>query len=267
VLLHLTATVLANGSTSMKASSTEIAKATRSERSAIVRALNSLRERGLIATRKNARNEGAAHMLRFLDVQQIGGVFKTPPAPPGGVTATPQVVLFEHHSGVPTTPPATETQALAPPPSVLDINPDSIRTIDRALLAQPKTFERGELGEVRRLIVHAVSKIGRPYEQDPDAAVCAQIFEACGRSLQALQWLVVEMHRVKQTPGESPSWWVTVALQRLQNVPAKATAARRAELKAAKRPRLVKPAIAPAPTAEVDEIKHQVAALAAGKRF
>ncbi len=144
-------------------------------------------------------------------------------------------------------------------------------------MANPKTFERGELGEVRRLIMHAVSKIGRPYDRDPDAAVCAQIFEACDRSLKALQWLVIEMHRVRQTPGESPTWWVTVALQRLHAIDWKATAQRRAELKAAKRPRLVAtgaPAIAPPPEAEpardeqsVADLKQQIAAVAAAKKL
>jgi len=59
------------------------------------------------------------------------------------------------------------------------------------------------------------------------------------------------MYTLRQQPGESPMWWVTVCLQRFHGFDAKLTAARRAELKAARRPTLVQ----------------QVAAVAAAKKF
>jgi len=126
---------------------------------------------------------------------------------------------------------------------------------------------------VRDLISHAAAKAHYPYASEPDLRVCAQIYEACGREIRALEWLVVEMYNDRRSPGASPSWWVTVALQRFHSIDHKTTAARRDELKKAKQPKLVPgPAIAAA--VETDdaargaaELKRAIAAAAVAHKL
>jgi DNA-binding MarR family transcriptional regulator len=278
-LLYLTAEALAHNSTSIRASSREIAKTARVARSSVVEALDDLTDRGVIATRQGTSTSAATYLLRFLEVTTMGGPVAGPPPRTGGPTAGPQVDLLPDHPGPIAGPPPTDSEELPAAPSSLDINPQSIEVLDRVFSAEPKTFDRGELGKVRQLIAWTAEKHGRPYHQDPDFRVCAQIFEACNRNQKLLEWLVIEMHTSRQNPGASPSWWVTVALQRLQGIDYKTTKARRDELKAEKRPRLVDratPAIAPAPPPEAEpardeqsvaDLKQQIAAVAARKRL
>jgi hypothetical protein len=246
VLLHLTAAALASSSTSVRASSRDIADACKCSRRNVQHAVDALTQRGLIATRQGTSTSAAAYLLRFLEVLPMGGVTAAPPPFVGGVGVAPGVASKQRQGGAITAPPPSDSEGLPAEPSALDIKTDSIVKIDRALTANPKTFQRGELNEVARKITHSAAKMGRAYERDPDATVCAQIYEACGRSLQQLEWLVIEIYRTRQQPGESPVWWVTVALQRCQGVAPKDIAARRAELKAARRPRLVSAPAAPA---------------------
>ncbi len=270
-LLYLTSAALARGATSIRASSRQIAAAAKIARSSVVEALDDLTARGLIATRQGTSTSAAAYALRFLEVTTMGGPAAGPPPRSGGPTDGPPVDLFADHPGPIAGPPPTENEALPAAPSTLDIEPRSIKTIDRVLTADPKAFERGQLGKVRDLISYAAAKAHHAYDAEPDFRVCAQIFEACGRSHDALEWLVLEMHRSRHSPGASPSWWVTVALQRFHSIDYKTTTARRAELRATKRPTLVRDGAAAqqensdAPSAA--EIERAIAAAAASKKL
>ena len=68
-----------------------------------------------------------------------------------------------------TAPPPTENAALPAAPSALDIEPRSIKTLDRVFSADPKDHERGALAKVRDLISHAADRpnaTGLPYGGD-----------------------------------------------------------------------------------------------------
>jgi hypothetical protein len=96
--------------------------------------------------------------------------------------------------------------------------------------------ELQHFGEVLRIYS---PKLGRVYDHQPDRETCAQLMDACSDRRESLDWLIRDVFRTRTQPGESPMWWVTVALQRLHKIPPKATAARRAEWRQARRPNLV----------------------------
>ena len=275
VLLYLSADAIAKGGNNTRRSSREIATATKSARRAIVKALDSLRERGVITTREGSATAAAEHALPFLEVQKMGGAFRTPHPLRGGAAKAPPLGPQEHHRGAAGTPPAAENTS---PPSALDITPDQLETLDRALTARPEEYERGKLGEVRSRIQWFHEKHGSR-EHAPDAQMCAGILAACG-STEGLDWLCIELHNGRQTGGGG-AWWRAVALQRINGIPAKATSQRVAEWKNHRRPKIVAPTTAPEPRAieanppaekeerpeETDNWTQQIAAVAAGKRF
>lgn len=243
VLTFLTAEAIRTNSLTVQASSRDLAETTKTARRNVVTALDSLATRGLITTRQGSATNAAVYALRFMEVLQIekrGGAVMTPPPRVTGATTTPGVVSLQHHPSAALTPPPTENKGLAPPPSRLDITPDSINTLDRVLTAKSAEKPRDELAHFAEVLRTMAPRLGRAYEHSPDRETCAQLMEACGDRADALHHLVMEIQRLRTQPGESPMWWVTVALQRFHGIPAKATAARRAEWKLARRPNLVR---------------------------
>jgi hypothetical protein len=261
-LLHLTATALASGATSILASSREIALATKCSRRNVQHALDALSTRGLIAVRQGTATKAAGYLLRFLEVTAMGGATTTPPLPKGSVE---EVALFQRQGGVEATPPPTDSTELTPAPSRIDsITPDQQLLLDRVLCAKSNDAPRDQLQEFATIVEVYSARLGRVYEHRPDVECCAQLIAAC-QSKEILHTLIFEMHRARTQPGESPMWWVTCALHRLHGIPARVTAARRAELKALRpRPTIVRAANDP-PGA--DELKRAIAKAAAAKKL
>ena len=266
VLIHLTGAALASGRTDVRASSRDIADDCKCSRRNVQHALDGLNERGLIATRQGHATKAAAYCLRFLDVTQMGGAATTPPLPQGGATPTPQVALFRLHPGAESAPPPTDSTPLPAAPSALDINPDRRELLDRVLSAKSKDQPRDLLQLFAETVNVYAERLGRHYTHRPDVECCAQLIAACGTK-DGLNSLIIEMSRLRKQPGESPMWWVTVALQRFHGIDAKVTAARRAELKAANRPKLERIADPRAHAADVEAIKRDLEKIAEMKRF
>ena len=265
VLIYLTAEATATASTTVQTSSRDIARACKLSRSNVMPAIDSLTTRGLIATRQGTATRAAAYMLRFLEVTTLGGPVTGPPRANPGPTAGPPLDLNQGHPGPVTGPPPTENAGLLPTPSRLDINPDSIVLLDRVLTARSSQKPRDLLQQFAATLRTYAPRLGRVYDRDPDADTCAQLLEACGDRHETLSWLVIQLKNAHTQPGESPMWWVTVALQRVHGIPPKITAARREELKLAKRPNLVRDRQRAAQQAAADEdALHEVQALHEG---
>lgn len=257
---------------SIRASSREIAAATRCERRNVVRAIDALSERGLIATREGTRMKAAAYQLRFAEILPIGGVATTPPPAPAGVEVTPQVVSERPHGGVFLTPPPTENKEEVFPPSALLIDQSLRLKLDRALSANSRTKNRDDLQRWRELITDYAAKVCRVvYNHPPAADTVAMIMDACNDSTDAFYHVVREISLGGSTRHESPIWWLFVCLQRLEGIAAKNTKARMAELAAARRPRRTTGTAAantePAEENFSEHFSQRVAAAAAGKRI
>jgi DNA-binding transcriptional MocR family regulator len=97
----------------VRASSRDIASATRCSKRNIVRAIDALSTRGLIAVRQGTATKAAGYLLRFLEITRMGGPTTGPP-PPAGDPA--DVDLFQDQGGPVTGPPPTENAELPPPP-------------------------------------------------------------------------------------------------------------------------------------------------------
>lgn len=233
VLTHLCAQAAKTGSLSISASSRQLEVAVKVARRNIVNALDSLADRGLIATRQGHATKTAVHMLRFADVLKMSGVATTPPPVPGGVE---EVGSFQLHPGVETAPPPTENTGLTPVPSALDISTDSIEVLDRVL--RPPLKPRNALREWAETITIQARRLRREYRTSPDNTCMAELMEACGDNHHTLEWLIIQIANGNHQPGESPTWWTSVALQRIHGIPAKVTAARRAELSG--KPKLIR---------------------------
>jgi hypothetical protein len=271
VLTHLTAAACAAQSLSVRASSRAIADATKCGRRNVQYALDALITRGLIAEREGTRTKASAYMLRFLEVAQIGGVTATPPHHENGGGGVDKVASLQRHPGVVTTPP--------PEPWMregvgkdhhartrIDLKPDKEEKLDRVLNANSRQIPRTLLLEFRRLVVHVSAKLGRTYDAPPDVDSMAALVTACDNQTENLHELMRIVHRESRQPGESPMWWVTVALQRFDGIDAKTQAIRRAELKHARRPRIVT-ADSPTDTQELDtaDLQAQILKLALAK--
>ena len=253
VLLRLTATALEEGATSIRTSSRALEKDKYGARRNVQTALDKPSpDRGHIVPQPGNTNTGTRYRLAFLEVTVMGGAVTTPPTGEGGAIMTPPA----RASGATTTPGVALKQRqrwrhiTTPPPiekhgiyalhaTVLDRDSDSIKTLDRVLSAKAANAPRDQLQEFAEILQVYSERLGRVYEKRPDVECCAQLIAACGTK-EGLHALIFEVDRTRQQPGESPMWWVTVALQKFHDIPAKVTAARRTELKAAKRPALVR---------------------------
>jgi hypothetical protein len=246
VLLHLAAKAEAERSTTIRASSREIADATKAERRNVQHAIDDLTHRGLLHAHEARRaKEARTYDLAFLEVAttpQTSGVNLTPLPRVTGVIATPGVASIQRLTGVnltPLDPPGLGESMPRDPRARIDLKPDTREILDRVFSTNvTRTIPRDVLQEFRRLVTHVAAKLGRAYDRPPDNESMARLVHACG-STQALHWLMLEMQRESRQPGESPMWWVTVALQRIHGIDAKTQAIWRAQEKAARQPQLV----------------------------
>jgi hypothetical protein len=249
-------------------------------------ALDAMLKRQLLTKHSGNTKKASGYRLNFLQVTAIRPVKNGQGGPISGPPSSPESahpLSFPSAQGGPTSaPPSPGNKGLLRIPTRLDIKTDLIEKLDRALTAKAGDKPRDMLMEFRRLLEHAADKLHAPYHRPPDDDTCAAVAEVCGDSYKTMGWLIIEVHRSKVQIGESPMWWVTVALQRIHGISWKDTAARRIELRSARRPQLMLPTIpepldAPEETAEtlddadpatdVVDFQQAVAAAAAGKRL
>jgi hypothetical protein len=239
LLLHLTAAAAASGSLTVVASSRDLEVATKTARRAIVRALDALETRGLIATRQGTPRSPAAHLLRFLEVAQIpkgGGVFGTPPLP---VEKSGQAVFLEHLSGAIGTPPPTENQQL--PAIAAAVDSEGVITlggiIDRLARAKAKGIDPSILAAARRFL-HGYrckfppqDEVGKPHP--PDDRITAQFLSMGDGSggWPRLERMLYDLMAERKTAGSSYAWFVTVAAQRIHGIDPQMLKRKRAELR------------------------------------
>jgi hypothetical protein len=234
-------------------SSRKLAEAAKLARPNVQKAIDSLADRNIIATREGTATSPAGYALTFLRTTQIGGSFTMPPPQEihsgvaskksqGGIGTEPQEALFQSQGGSFTMPPPHPGQQQGDAGARVDsIDSDSI--IDRLLKASPKAFTQGELTEARRWVHGYQLKYGREQNaHPPDDKILAQLLTAA--PLPRLIALIHELMGDRKEPGGQYSWYVTVALQRIHGVKPETLKARRAAL------RIVRTAAPPAITGE-----------------
>ena len=250
-----------------KGSTRELAHATGLARSNVKSALHSLVERNVIATDQGSSVRAAEYRLAFLDlivlsVSVVPGSKLGPPPPP----ETVQVGLFQTQGG-PNLDPGVGAQQAHPPlfankeraPARVDIDFDSLKTIDRLLTAKPKKADPEAIQFFRGFLHSYVAKLGRePHPHAPDDLIVAQ-FLSCGEVHQ-LEKLLYDLMAERKEPGHSYAWFVSVALQRLHGISPQQFKQRRSELRVVKQ----RPA---EEQISVTAIQQQIADLAQEKRL
>ncbi|HYW44460.1 MAG TPA: hypothetical protein VE959_16490 [Bryobacteraceae bacterium] len=206
-----------------RASSRQIEAATRLARKNVVRALDSLDRRKLIATRQGGGQQPSTYLVNFLATTGLqSGVMVTPLAQP----ELPGVASQRHH------------QSSHGAPSI-DIDVDADRsiiertipadTLTETLTARPQHFHASELDLVRRAAYKwLLLQTGQSNAQPPDPQVCARIAAAAGSAGQAKAF-ILDHQRDKQ--AETCEYLVTWILQARHGYSPQATAARRQQLR------------------------------------
>lgn len=256
VLIALARLFAANDPPTGRISSRQLAERVRITRPNVQKAIDSLGQRGLIATREGTATTPGAYALTFLRIKPMGGSFRMPPPeeiPPlfhnmvaseksqGGSFKEPpaqnpveKVALLESQGGSFRMPPPArqgEGDAGARVDSI-----DSISIIDRLLKAKAKNFDPSEISEAKRWVHGYQLKFGRDKEaHPPDDTIMAQIITAAG-SLGRLIGLVQELRADRKEPGGQYSWYATVALQRIHGIRPELVRQRRAELRVVREP-------------------------------
>jgi len=270
ILVHLLATT--EGTTTTETSTRDLAPAIAASRRNVQLALADLIAAGHLRAHATGAKEGKRYTLAFLEVEQIpksSGVDSAPLPAVTGVDSAPAVASIQRPSGVDSTPldPAGPGEGMPRDTRArIDLKPDKREILDRVFSTNvTRTIPRDVLQEFRRLVTHVAAKLHRAYDRPPDNESMARLVHACG-STQALHWLVIEMQKESRQPGDSPMWWVTVALQRIHGIDAKTQAIWRAQLKAARQPQLVT-ADTPTEEEELDsaDLKAEILKLAFAK--
>jgi hypothetical protein len=197
-----------------RASSRQIAAATRLARDSVQRALDSLARRCLIATRQGSATSPACHLLNWTQTTAFrGGPTIRPPV-------QPELPGVARPSGHPSQP-------------LIDISMGSMDSlIDRVLTARPKQFERSQLDAVRGYAYKwLILQRGQHNAHAPDDFTVAQIITAAGGIARAVDWI---RDNLQDRQAESCQYLVSMLLQRLHGITPAETKARRAQLKARK---------------------------------
>jgi hypothetical protein len=209
-----------------RASSRQIAEATRVSRSNIQRALDGLARRSLIATRQGSATAAAAYLLNWTQTTGF----------PGGLTAGPPPQLK--------LPGVASQQGHPSARAEIDIDPISDSILDRVLTARPQHFQASELTTVRSYAYKwLLLQRGQENAQAPDEQLCAQIAAAAGSVNAAVNFIYDHM---ADRQAETAAYLVTWILQKLHGIAPAVLRRRRAEL------RLVGTADNPAPPSSAD---------------
>jgi hypothetical protein len=116
--------------------------------------------------------------------------------------------------------------------------------VDRVLNAKPENFDPIILRRASDLMHSYSAKLGRyPYANPPDAMITAQFLAI--DDWPRLEALIYELMAERLEPGNKPSWFVTVALNRLYDVPGDVVQNRRAQKRREKGQRPTKSAAPP----------------------
>jgi hypothetical protein len=230
-----------------RASSRQIAEATRVARSNVKRAIDSLTRRSLIATREGNATTTSAYRLNFTQAVTIRG----------GLTAGPPLQL--NLSGV-----GSQQAHPSEPVFPLDIDKDFDSIIDRTLTARPQHFQRSHLDAVKSYAFKWLTlQRGKANAAPPDDTTCAQILTAAGSLPNAIDWI---LQHLTDRQAETCMYLVSALLQQLHGIAPPTVKRRRAELRAVTR-RGEPAEAAPEPTQQEfpEEMLHQ--AIAGVKNF
>lgn len=227
---------------SAKASSRQIAGATRLSRSNVQRALDSLNRRRLIAIREGTATRAAAYLLNFTQTTAFrGGPAVGPPpaqmALPGGPAAGPPVwaTIPPESDGV-----ASQQGHPFQPVAPVDISIEPISIIDRLLSSRPNHFDKATLAQAEKWVHGYMAKFSPiPNPHPPDPYILAQLLAVA--DLPTIEWLISELMVERKPPGQTYAWFVTVALQRIHGIQPQVLKARRAALRIARRPQAPEP--------------------------
>jgi hypothetical protein len=154
---------------------------------------------------------------------------------------------------IPGTPAGDLQQAQEPAGARVDFDRFDLK-IDRLFHADPKTFNPAEMREVKRWIRGYSAKFGkdnqgRPlHPHEPDDQIAAQLLTIapCTRIVALIQDLMTE----RKEPGQSYSWYVTVAAQRIAGIKPEDLKEARAQLRIAGKRNHDPPPPAPEPAAD-----------------
>ena len=237
VLIEITRQFGATEHKSGRISSRKLAEATKLARPNTQKALDSLNEKKIIATRDGTATSAADHALTYLRITQMGGSFTMPPLASkqsqGGSFTMPPLASKQSQGGIVTMPPPIEEHARAGA-SIDSIEPDSI--IDRCLRAREKHFKPAELERAKQLIWGYQLKFGPDHNSHPpDGDILAQFLAVAEwHRLEAMVYN--ELMPDREKPGYKYSWYVTVALQKIHGIKPAILKARRAELRIVRPP-------------------------------
>jgi DNA-binding MarR family transcriptional regulator len=234
---------------SLNASSRQLATATGLARSKVITAIDSLGQRGFITTREGTATRPGAYTLSFAAVVPFTGPLTGPPPQPNlspkGTTPLPfgdhLVVPFGDAPGPLTGPPPTENKGVPAPAPAVDIDTDSIGLLDRVLTAKKSHHDKRDLHTLREWVDGYWTKLGpnQPNPHPVDDTILAQLLSIA--PLQELIQLLKTLFTERKRPELSPAWFVAVALQRIHGIRPETLKARRADLRAVRRPQAPEP--------------------------
>ncbi len=264
ILLRLTAEAKRTGKLTVQASARQLATACDAARSNVVKAIDALTKRGIIATRQGQHGQaGSIYLLRFLEVALASGPVLGPLIP---ASNTRQVVLFQDHPGPVLGPLPTKNQELASDPATVD--PEAVITlegiVDRLSRASLKNRNPEAIKEARGFLFHYLSKLGteeflregKPHP--PDDKALAQ-FLCMGDGAGGWPRLSNLLHDLmnERKRAYNYGWFHIVAAQRIHGIDPKHLKERRAALKL----------IHQRDRTELAALQGAPAAIAAAKRF
>jgi hypothetical protein len=229
VLVELSARAAATGTTNTKASSRDLANATKLSRPNVQSGIDSLNRRRIITSDSGSATAAATHELEFLRTVPIGRGSITEPPPTqqvalfqsqGGFITEPPLALLQSQGGFIAEPPLIQRATRAPTSSDFDF--DSIREnidryFERLLKAKPSDYDAARLAEVERQMHGYQAKFGRlKNPHPPDPQICAQLLAVA--EWPRLQGMFYELMAERKQPGDSYAWYVTVAVQRCWSI-------------------------------------------------
>jgi DNA-binding MarR family transcriptional regulator len=251
VLLHLVAAATRAGGTAVRASSRAIADATKTDRRAVQKALDSLAERSLIATRDGSTTTASIHQVNLLLTTQMsgpaagphaafstasagatGGGFRTPPT---GVTAPPPYAqeegLFNRHPGGKEPPPSADFKEL--PAAAIDSRGSSTLEglLDRVLRSKSNQHPEALRSTAGHWLYGHMKHLGRelPF---PDERIIAQFLSVA--PWPQLEEMLTDLMKERVQPGEKYAWFVAVAMQRIHGIRPEVLREHRAKLRVVK---------------------------------
>lgn len=242
----------ANNGGEVRCSSRKLAEATRQSRRNVQGALDTLAERGLIATDGGSATRASSYQLTFTRLAVLTG-----PGAAGAPPPSQQVALFERHpgaAGAPPTgaagaPPLTKERARASAtsnfPSSFEnpydvaastggknggISRESLKVLDAILRANPKKAEPELLEKAKDRLYGYMRKFGPDREpHPPDQQIIAQFLAIA--PWPQLDGVLDEIWRKRQPAGSNYAWFLGVALQRIHGLKFDDVRQRREDLK------------------------------------